>query len=134
MTSSSPVHAEFDDHLRPDTPLASQRPTLATHLNFESPDCLMTEEQPFATSLADTLQLPPSTDGPPQLLLPVPASPPRSRPLHIFSLSDLLDGTGGLETLGPEIAAADINIASKLCFFTVPSGSFSSSFRRWQIH
>jgi hypothetical protein len=76
----------------------------------------MTEEQPFATSLADTLQLPSLNDGPSQPLLPVSTSPPKSKLLDRFSLSDLLDGTGGRETLGPEIAVADINIASKFCF------------------
>lgn len=125
MTSSSPtIPSEFDDHSRPGTPLAPQ-PTSVTHLlDFESPGSLMAEEQPFSTSLADTLQLPSPNDGPPQLLLPVPAS----KSQHIFSLSDLLDETGGLETLGPEIATADINIASKLPF-TVLRGSFSSSIR-----
>ena len=73
----------------------------------------MDEEQPFATCLADTLQLPSSSDGP---LLPVPTSPHKNRPLHRFSLSDLLDGTGGRESLGPEIAVADINIASKFIY------------------
>ena len=82
----------------------------------------MAEEQPFSTSLADTLQLPSPMDGPPQLLLPVP------KPQHVFSLSDLLDETGGLETLGPEIATADINIASKLPF-TILRGSFLLSIR-----
>ena len=77
----------------------------------------MAEEQPFATSLANTLQLPPSTDGSPQLLLPVPMSSPNSRPLHIISLSDLLDENGGLETLGAEFAGADITMASKCCFY-----------------
>lgn len=77
----------------------------------------MAEEQPFATSLADTLQLPSSSDGPSQPLLPVSTSPHKSKPIHRFSLSDLLlDGTGGRETLGPEIAVADINIASMFCF------------------
>ena len=105
------------NHSRPDTPLASQQPITATHLmNFESPVSLMTEEQPFATSLADTLQLPSSSDGPSQPLLPVSTSPQISKTIHRFSLSDLLDGTDGRETLGPEIAVADINIASKFSF------------------
>jgi hypothetical protein len=107
--------SESDDHSRPSTPLASQQPmsmTVTHLLNFESPNSLMAEDQPFATSLADTLQLPPPSDGPSQFLLPVPTSPPKI--LHRFSLPDLLDGTGSLDTLGSEIAAADINIASKL--------------------
>jgi hypothetical protein len=73
-------------------------------MNFE-------EEQPFSTSLADTLQLPSSNDG---SSLPV-SSPHKCKPIHRFSLSDLIDGTGGRESLGPEIAVADINIASKFC-------------------
>ena len=76
----------------------------------------MAEEQPFASSLADTLQLPSSNDEPSQPLLTVSTSPHKSKPIHRFSLSDLLDGTGGRETLGSEIAVADINIASKFCF------------------
>ena len=113
MASSSPTNQS-----RPDTPLASQQPITATHvMNFESPVSLMTEEQPFASSLADTLQLPSSSDEPSQpLLTTLSTSPHKSKPIHRFSLSDLLDGTGGRETLGPEIAVADINIASKLGF------------------
>ena len=87
----------------------------------------MAEEQSFATSLADSLQLPPSSDGPPQLLLPVPTHSPKTKSLHIFSLSDLLDGTDSLETLGPEIAAADINIPSKLCFSLLRRSFLSQS-------
>ena len=84
-------------------------------MSFESPVTLMDEEQAFAMSLADTLQLPSSSDGP---LLPVPTSPHKNKFLHRFSLSDLLDGNGGRETLGPEIAVADISIASEfVCFF-----------------
>jgi hypothetical protein len=83
-------------------------------MNFESPVSLLAEEQPFTTSLADTLQLPSSNDGSSQPLLPV-SSPHKCKPIHRFSLSDLLDGSGGRETLGPEIAVADINIASKFC-------------------
>ena len=78
-------------------------------MNFDSPVSLLAEEQPFATSLADTLQLPSSTDRPSLSV----SSPPKCKSIHRFSLSDLLDGTGGRETLGPEIAVADINIASK---------------------
>ena len=85
-------------------------------MNFESPVSLMDKEQAFATSLADTLQLPSSSDSP---LLPVPTPPHKSKPLPRFSLSDFLDGTGGRETLGPEIAVADITIASKFFFFLV---------------
>ena len=87
----------------------------------------MAEDQHFATSLADTLQLPSSSDGPPQFLPPVPTSPPKSKSLHRFSLSDLLNGPGGLETLGPEIAAADINIASKLRFTALTGHSHHQS-------
>lgn len=138
MASSSPtIPSEFDDHSRPGTPLASQHSTtpitVTRLLNFETPGSLMAEDQRFATSLADTLQLPPSSDGPPQFSPPLPTSPNKSKPLHRFSLSDLLDGTGGLETLGPEIAAADINIASKFCF-TVSSAPFLSSIRRWSFY
>jgi hypothetical protein len=82
-------------------------------MNFGSPVSLMDKEQNFSTSLADTLQLPSSSDGP---LLPVPTSTHKSKHLHRFSLSDLLDGTGGRETLGPEIAVGDINIASEFFF------------------
>lgn len=129
MAFSSPTN-----HSRPDTPLASQQPTTVTHLlNFESPVSLMAEEQPFAASLADTLQLPSSNDGLSQPLLPMSTSPHKSKPLHRFSLSDLLDGTGGRETLGPEIAVADINIASKICF-TVFKSPFLLSIRRWPFH
>ena len=104
------------NHSRPATPLSYQQPITVTPLmNFESPVSLMNEEQPFSTSLADTLQLPSSSDGP---LLPLLTSPHKSKPLQRFSLSDLLDGAGGRETLGPEIAVADINIASEF-FFTV---------------
>lgn len=110
MTFSSPTNQS-----RPETPVSSQQLITATPLmNFESPVTLMNEEQAFATSLADTLQLPSSSDGP---LLPVPTSPHKNKPLHRFSLSDLLDGTGGRETLGPEIAVADINIASEFVWF-----------------
>ena len=79
----------------------------------------MDEEQQSTTSLADTLQLPSSSDG---SLLPVPTSPPKSKFLHRFSLSDLLDGTGGRETLGPEIAVGDLNIGSE--FFFSPNYCF----------
>jgi hypothetical protein len=85
-------------------------------MNFESPVSLMNEEQLFATSLADTLQLPSSSDGP---LPPVSTSPHKGKPLYRFSLSDLLDGTGGQETLGPEIAVADINIGSEFYIYFV---------------
>ena len=105
MAFSSPTN-----HSRPETPIPSQQPITSTQLmNFESPVSLMDKEQHFATSLADTLQLPSLSDSP---VLPVPTSPPKSKHLHRFSLSDLLDGSGGRETLGPEIAVGDINIAS----------------------
>lgn len=96
---------EFDDILRPDTPLASAIPTI------EAPDCLLAVDQPGGPSLASTLKLP---ENPTQYLSPTPTQP-------VFSLSDfseLFDGSGGAEG---DNTPADITVAGKFLLYIVLS-------------
>ena len=105
MTESSPaVTSDFDDTLRPESP---QAPSVAQIPVIEAPESsLLAVDQPDGPSLASTLRLPESSG---QFLSPIP---PANKPQPTFALSDLYDGSGGgLETLGPDIAAADITVA-----------------------
>lgn len=108
MTEALPtLSSDFDDALRPDTP---QAPSAAHIPVIEAPESsILAVDQLDGPSLASTLKLPESST---QFLSPIP---PVNKSQHVFALSDLLDGSGGgLETLGPDIASADINVA---CMF-----------------
>lgn len=93
--------AEFDDILRPDTPLASAIPTI------EAPDSSLAVDQPVGPSLASTLKLP---ETPSQYLSPTPTQ-------HVFSLSDfsgLFDGSEGVEG---DNAPTDITVGGKFFLY-----------------
>ena len=96
------ISSALDDTLRSET---TQAPSVAQIPVIEAPESsLLAVDQPDGPSLASTLKLPESSS---QFLSPIP---PADKPQHIFSLSDLYDGSGGgLETLGPDIALADIS-------------------------
>jgi len=108
------IPAELDDNIRPETP-----PILR---QSSSPQISIVEASEFATAvdqldistLASSLKLPEDSSSP--FLSPIPVSVPLAKQKHLFSLSDLLNGNegGGLESLGPEIATAEINIAGML--------------------
>ena len=101
------ISLEYNDNSCPSTPPSSLAPIPV----IETPEYPSVVDQldsiPDGPSLASTLKLPSSND----LLSPTSQS---NKPQHPFSLSDLLDGVeGGLEALGPDVAAADITVASK---------------------
>ncbi|KDR78279.1 hypothetical protein GALMADRAFT_245373 [Galerina marginata CBS 339.88] len=112
------ISSELDDNLRPDTPpVSAQIPTI------EAPESILAVDQLDGPSLASTLKLPDSSS---QFLSPTPVS----KPQYIFSLSDLLKGTEGLESLGSDIASADINVASDGSFIETSSGPAARELRR----
>jgi len=98
---TSAISSYSDEHLRPET---HANPPLVQIPTIEAPDSILAVDQLDGPSLASTLKLPESSG---HFLSPTPVS----KPQHIFSLSDLLEEGGNLETLGPEIASAEITVA-----------------------
>ena len=98
-----------DDPPRPDAPLTSsstQEPTI------ETPEFSVAVDQLDVSTLAASLTLP--GDSTYSLSSSASSSVLRQKN-HPFSLSDLLNGTDGkLESLGPDIAAAEISLPGKV--------------------
>ncbi|KAF8900418.1 hypothetical protein CPB84DRAFT_1778876 [Gymnopilus junonius] len=122
MTEALPtVSSDFDDTLRPET---SQAPSAAQIPVIEAPESsILAVDQLDGPSLASTLKLP---ESPGQFLSPIPSN----KPQLIFALSDLLDGPGGVETLGADIASADINVAPDGSFIETSSGPAARELKR----
>lgn len=104
------IPAEFDDSLRPETSPISRQSSSPQISIVEASDFAAAVDQLDISSLASSLKLP--GDSSP-FLSPVSVTAPLAKQRHPFFLSDLLNGNegGGLESLGPEIATAEINIA-----------------------
>ncbi|KAF8970688.1 hypothetical protein BDZ97DRAFT_1694461 [Flammula alnicola] len=122
MTSVlSAVSSDFDDHSRPETPVATSVAQIPT---IEAPESPLAVDQLDGPSLASTLKLPDSSS---QFLSPVPAS----KPEWTFCLADVLDGSGSLENiLGPEIGAVDITVAADGSFIETSSGQAARELKR----
>ncbi len=107
------IPAELDDNIRPETPPILRQSSSPQISIVEASEFAAAVDQLDTSSLASSLKLP--EDSSP-FLSPVSVSVPLAKQRHPFSLSDLLNGKegGGLESLGPEIATAEINIAGML--------------------
>lgn len=101
------ISSKIDDVLRQD---ASSTPSESTTPLFESSEFSSAVDQLDASLLADSLTL----LADPRLLAPDQVNSSSVKQNRPFSLSVLLDGAqGGLESLGPDIANAEFNMAGR---------------------
>lgn len=102
------ISVKIDDSSRQDPPSATPLSEIPL---LETSEFGLAVDQLAISSLAGSLSLP---EDPPRLLPPVQSTSPSTKQKHPFSLSTLLNGAqGGLESLGPDIANAEINIAGR---------------------
>lgn len=95
------------DSSRQDSPSAT---SLSEIPLLETSEFSLAVDQLTISSLAGSLSLP---EDPPRLLSPVQITS-STKQKHPLSLSTLVNGAqGGLESLGPDIANAEINIAGR---------------------
>jgi hypothetical protein len=99
------ISSKIDDPSRQFASSASEIPLL------ETSEFALAVDQLDVSSLAASLTLP---EDSPRLLSAVRINPSSTKQKHPFYLSTLLNGAqGGLESLGPDIANAEINIAGR---------------------
>ena len=100
-----------DDPLRPDAPLSPRISSSTQEPTIEAPDFSIAVDQLDVSTLAASLTLPGDST---YSLSPSASSCVSQQKKHPFSLSDLLNGTDGkLESLGPDIVAAEISLPGK---------------------